>query len=302
MYSIHCYLFFIESNLEGNTNGIKLKNLFEKLNDITTSVDPNDEMVGSGVSNIDDGISCLQNDDSDSKVEEVGLNRTPKQSEVRQVVSENNLSVCAILESHVELSMLSSICYKVFRSWDWTSNASICAKGCRIILEWNKDVVDVMVVAQSNQAIHAKVFHKADNHIIFCSFVYERNKPKEHRVLWADLDKHKLVARGFPWVLMGDFNVALNIEDSHLGSSLMTSDMKSSRSIIAKLVMAASAYFIWQERNGRLFKKSKKSVNQIIKVIFSSVRLKLLSCRFKRSKDGVFFAQLWRLPETCFGR
>nr|GFB10490.1 hypothetical protein [Tanacetum cinerariifolium] len=195
-----------KSNLEGNTNGIELKNLFEKLNDITTSVDLNDEMVGSGVSNIDDGISCLQNDDSDSEVEEVGLNRTPKQSEVRQVVSENNLNVCAILESHVELSMLSSICYKVFSSWDWTSNASICTKGCHIILWWNKDVVDVMVVAQSDRAIHAKVFHKADNHNIFCSFVYARNKPKERRVLWADLEKHKLVARGFPWVLMGDFN------------------------------------------------------------------------------------------------
>nr|GEU28767.1 RNA-directed DNA polymerase, eukaryota, reverse transcriptase zinc-binding domain protein [Tanacetum cinerariifolium] len=121
----------------------------------------------SGVSNINDGISCLQNDDSNSEVEEV-----------------------------------------VFRSWDWTLNASICAKGCRIIIGWNKDVVDVMVVAQSDQAIHAKVFHKADNHIIFCSFVYAGNKPKERRVLWADLDKHKLVARGFPWVLMRDFNVA----------------------------------------------------------------------------------------------
>ncbi|GJR61917.1 RNA-directed DNA polymerase, eukaryota, reverse transcriptase zinc-binding domain protein [Tanacetum coccineum] len=77
---------------------------------------------------------------------------------------------------------------------------------------------------------------------------------------------------------------------------------KSSRSIIAKLVMAASAYFIWQERNARLFKNSKRSVNQVIEVIFSSVRLKLLSCRFKKSKDGVYFAQLWSLPATCIGR
>ncbi|GKE01812.1 reverse transcriptase domain, reverse transcriptase zinc-binding domain protein [Tanacetum coccineum] len=77
---------------------------------------------------------------------------------------------------------------------------------------------------------------------------------------------------------------------------------KSSRSIIAKLVMAASAYFIWQERNACLFKNSKRSVNQVIEIIFSSVRLKLLSCRFKKSKDGVYFAQLWSLPATCIGR
>nr|GEW18412.1 hypothetical protein [Tanacetum cinerariifolium] len=182
-------------------------------------------MVGSGVSNIDDGISCLQNDDSDSEVEEVGLNRTPKQSEIRQVVSENNLSVCVILESHVELlSILSSICYKVFRSWDWTSNASICAKGCRIILGWNKDVVDVMVVAQSDLVIHAK----------------------------ADLDKHKLVARGFPWVLMGDFNVALNIEDSHLRSSLMTSDMCDFKDCVKKIevidINSYGLHFTWNQK------------------------------------------------------
>nr|GEY24077.1 hypothetical protein [Tanacetum cinerariifolium] len=40
-----------------------------------------------------------------------GLNRTPKQSEVRQVVNENQLSVCAILESHVDISALSKDCY-----------------------------------------------------------------------------------------------------------------------------------------------------------------------------------------------
>nr|GEX29514.1 hypothetical protein [Tanacetum cinerariifolium] len=76
---------------------------------------------------------------------------------------------------------------------------------------------------------------------------------------------------------------------------------KSSRSVIAKLVMATTAYFVWQERNVRLFKNSKRSVNQVIEVIFSSVRLKLLSCRFKKSKDGVFFAKMWSLPSTCFG-
>ncbi|GJZ23422.1 hypothetical protein Tco_0560881 [Tanacetum coccineum] len=61
----------------------------------------------------------------------------------------------------------------------------------------------------------------------------------------------------------------------------------SSHIVIAKLVVAASAYFIWQERNWRLFKKSKRTVNQVIECIKSAVRLKLLSCSFKRSSEGV---------------
>ncbi|GJV85890.1 putative RNA-directed DNA polymerase [Tanacetum coccineum] len=181
-----------------------------------------------------------------------GLNRTPKQSEVRQVVSENNLSVCAILESHVELLTLSSVCTKVFRSWDWTSNANLCTKGCRIILGWNKDIVDVIVVAQSNQVVHAKIMHKADNKTLFCPFIYAGNKPMERRILWADLDFHKNVVRGSPWVLMGDFNVALNIKDSYSGSSMMSSAMCDFKDYVKKIeVLDINSYglhFTWNQK------------------------------------------------------
>nr|GEW43820.1 hypothetical protein [Tanacetum cinerariifolium] len=75
---------------------------------------------------------------------------------------------------------------------------------------------------------------------------------------------------------------------------------RSTRCVIAKLIVVAFAYFIWQERNWRLFKNKKRSTTQVIECIMSSVRLKLLSCRFKKSKDGVMFAQLWDLPESVF--
>ncbi|GKB59335.1 transposase, Ptta/En/Spm, transposase, Tnp1/En/Spm-like protein, partial [Tanacetum coccineum] len=75
---------------------------------------------------------------------------------------------------------------------------------------------------------------------------------------------------------------------------------RSSHIVIAKLVVAASAYFIWQERNWRLFKKTKRTVNQVIECIKSAVRLKLLSCSFKRSSEGVRYARMWDLPDTIF--
>ncbi|GJS99759.1 hypothetical protein Tco_0820929 [Tanacetum coccineum] len=60
--------------------------------------------------------------------------------------------------------------------------------------------------------------------------------------------------------------------------------------VITKLVVAGSAYFIWQEHNWRLFKNTKRSLIQVI--ITSAVRLKLLSCHFKRSKEGVKYARI----------
>nr|GEW06670.1 putative reverse transcriptase domain-containing protein [Tanacetum cinerariifolium] len=61
--------------------------------------------------------------------------------------------------------------------------------GCRIIVGWNVDIVDLMVLSQSNQALHVKVVH------------------------------------GTSWILMGDFNAALNMEDTFSGSSTMNPAM-----------------------------------------------------------------------------
>nr|GEY15403.1 putative RNA-directed DNA polymerase, eukaryota, reverse transcriptase zinc-binding domain protein [Tanacetum cinerariifolium] len=72
---------------------------------------------------------------------------------------------------------------------------------------------------------------------------------------------------------------------------------RTTRSVISKLVVAATAYFIWQERNYRLFKKVKRSENQLVECIISSVRFKLMTCRFKKLRDGQAILRQWKLSE-----
>nr|GFA93668.1 hypothetical protein [Tanacetum cinerariifolium] len=57
-----------------------------------------------------------------------GLNFSPKQSEVRYVIFENNLSVCAVLESHASSDNLAGLCASIFRHWSWTSNGRLLWK------------------------------------------------------------------------------------------------------------------------------------------------------------------------------
>ncbi|GKB26507.1 hypothetical protein Tco_0865908 [Tanacetum coccineum] len=45
----------------------------------------------------------------------------------------------------------------VYSEWKWTSKRSLCSKGSRIILGWNDDLVDVMIMAQTNQVMHVQV-------------------------------------------------------------------------------------------------------------------------------------------------
>jgi hypothetical protein len=68
--------------------------------------------------------------------------------------------------------------------------------------------------------------------------------------------------------------------------------------ISSKLVLAAVSYFIWQERNNRLFNNTKRSIQQLCEVIWATVRLKLLSMRFKRNKRVEKLVNTWKLPSS----
>ncbi|KAJ0800754.1 putative RNA-directed DNA polymerase [Helianthus annuus] len=155
-----------------------------------------------------------------------GLNHPLKQAEVRNLMSVNNVELCAILESHVDVSKLDKVCKYVFRKWNWTSNGGVCSRGTRIILGWNADNLDVMVLFQTDQIIHTQIFFKASKKVLFCSFVYAENKYQDRRLLWNELCKQKVFCVDKPWVVMGDFNSALNLEDSLYGSSKQSIGMR----------------------------------------------------------------------------
>ncbi|GJU23041.1 MAK10-like protein [Tanacetum coccineum] len=55
---------------------------------------------------------------------------------------------------------------------------------------------------------------------------------------------------------------------------------RTARSIFAKLIVAATTYFLWNERNNRTFKKI-RSPEEVRDIIMVTVRLKLLTIRFK---------------------
>nr|GEX45575.1 hypothetical protein [Tanacetum cinerariifolium] len=240
-------------------NIVELKNQFDVLRDqvdLLREVNVGESSGRTDKSNMNKKDASYGSD-SESQVEYrsleySGFEPRPKQSEVRQVVNENQLSVCAILGSHVDLSSLSNVCSKVFRSWEWMSNASLCFKGCRIIVGWNVDVVHLMVLSQSSQDLHVKVFHNATNKTMFCSFIYVGNLQTERRFLWDELGNHRNVVRGFPWVLMGDFNVALNMEDIYAGSSSFNSVMCEFKDCVTRIgvmdINSFDLHYTWNQK------------------------------------------------------
>ncbi|GJV95336.1 RNA-directed DNA polymerase, eukaryota, reverse transcriptase zinc-binding domain protein [Tanacetum coccineum] len=67
-------------------------------------------------------------------------------------------------------------------------------------------------------------------------------------------------------------------------------------SVIQRLVLGAFVYFIWQERNVRLFDSKYISVDVVLNIIVNTVRLKLLSLNLKWSRDVGIASKVWHLP------
>ncbi|KAI3797687.1 hypothetical protein L1987_32950 [Smallanthus sonchifolius] len=71
---------------------------------------------------------------------------------------------------------------------------------------------------------------------------------------------------------------------------------KNEKHVIGKLVVGAAAYFVWQERNLRLFSTKKRSADRLVEVILATVRMKLHTMRFKRTSQVERILQDWSLP------
>ncbi|PWA58205.1 RNA-directed DNA polymerase, eukaryota, Reverse transcriptase zinc-binding domain protein [Artemisia annua] len=70
---------------------------------------------------------------------------------------------------------------------------------------------------------------------------------------------------------------------------------------VDKIILAATVYFICQERNWRLFKDESRSMEVVVKSIKDCVKSKLLSSKVKKSMKAQLLADNWGLIWTSNG-
>ncbi|XP_022024397.1 uncharacterized protein LOC110924709 [Helianthus annuus] len=161
-------------------------------------------------------------------------------------------SSLVINESHVDPGNLSKISKLVFRSWHWSSNGARCSKGTRIIVGWNPCVFDVMVLSQTDQVMHLQLFFKQEKKMMFCTIVYAANYYVSRRELWNHLLLHKVLVRDDPWVMLGDFNSALYLEDKSMGCSSVSASMREFQECVVGLEMLdvnrSGLHFTWSQK------------------------------------------------------
>ncbi|GJW00222.1 ribonuclease H-like domain-containing protein, partial [Tanacetum coccineum] len=169
--------------------------------------------------------------------------------------------------------------------------------GSQDVMEWRNEVG--WVKAFSAHAVWSTIHPQgskdnAGSLNMACSLCESKPDSHEHLFFECAFSQHV-------WSHLNGFaglpNITLSINEI-INDILPFAARKTSKSIIAKLVLAAATYFIWQERNGRLFKNSKRTVNQVIEYIMNSVRLKLLSCRLKKTRSALDLVKACNLSEA----
>ncbi|XP_071727157.1 uncharacterized protein [Rutidosis leptorrhynchoides] len=68
--------------------------------------------------------------------------------------------------------------------------------------------------------------------------------------------------------------------------------------VVNRVVFAGCVYYIWNERNGRIFKLKKKAASDLYDAIFDHVRFKLVTLKIRKSAAVLKVAQLWNLVYT----
>ncbi|XP_071719592.1 uncharacterized protein [Rutidosis leptorrhynchoides] len=63
--------------------------------------------------------------------------------------------------------------------------------------------------------------------------------------------------------------------------------------IINRMVLAASVYFLWHERNCRLFRSEKRSEEEVCRLIQDFIKCKILTLKVKKSKVVNRAASIW---------
>ncbi|KAH0652460.1 hypothetical protein KY289_030138 [Solanum tuberosum] len=118
----------------------------------------------------------------------------------------------------------SRIVKKIAYGWKWCNNYQH-SNGGRIWLLWDPAKCDFTHTHSSSQYIHRIVKVYRDSMDFQFTAIYGLHNIRDRGVLWADL---KAIADQMldPWLIMGDFNTILHIEDRSNGAPVQEAEIR----------------------------------------------------------------------------
>ena len=129
-----------------------------------------------------------------------GLGKSIKQIEVRKLIRNEKLCVCAILETHMKKERIQKIGdrvfgnwswqhnLQVFGNWSWQHNLQVSRKDCRIMVGWDNEKVQCNLIHYTEQTMFYYIEVLQSPIKFYCTFIYATNSGRNRKELWKDFD------------------------------------------------------------------------------------------------------------------
>ncbi|PWA65806.1 RNA-directed DNA polymerase, eukaryota, Reverse transcriptase zinc-binding domain protein [Artemisia annua] len=137
----------------------------------------------------EENVENIELDGNDVFIDKSGTTRfiSENENEVRKLIRNENLSVCAVLETHMKKDRIGKVGERLFGNWNWQNNIHVSKKGCRIMVGWDNNKVECNLIHCTGQAM-LYLIEVFQTHIkFFCTFIYAANSGRDKRELWKDL-------------------------------------------------------------------------------------------------------------------
>ncbi|XP_010430973.1 PREDICTED: uncharacterized protein LOC104715251 [Camelina sativa] len=174
-------------------------------------------------------------------------------------------------ETKVQETNVSRVLGRTFGDWNLVSNYEFSRLGRVWVLGSRQTTLQV--VFKSGQLITCSVKLGGGTEEFWCSFIYACNTVEERKERWRDIQQqHDLASlRGKPWILMGDFNETLDIDEhsNSLVTPMVTLGMRDfhDTQIYCSLVdlRAIGPLFTWcnNQENGPICKKLDRILHSV---------------------------------------
>lgn len=135
----------------------------------------------------------------------------------------------------------------------------------RIWIMWDDQTVDIKLVSMSDQYIHCEIYELDREHIQWTTCIYAHNTFEQRRTLWKNIEQITLQQTG-PWMVIGDFNNVLTLNDIIGGHLVMRSgyadleDMMNVTSLFEKDMVGD--YFTWSNKHvhGVIYSRTDRAI------------------------------------------
>ncbi|XP_074293386.1 uncharacterized protein LOC141620407 [Silene latifolia] len=209
---------------------------------------------------------------------EMGLNSTNKQKDVKWFLHKHDLCLFRLLETRVKAQSQNKVAENVCYGWNYTTNTS-CHQGGRIWLLWKPVMVSVDVIEMDAQYIHTR------------------------NLIRLNVQD--------PWIVMGDFN-AVMYANERLGGLVKDEEMVPFQDAVAECdlqhLKSYGAFFTWnnkQPSDTRVFSRIDRALHNWNNNVYGTCmfrvvkRLKLMKNALKKL-NGSLFSDIERNTDIAY--